>query len=149
MMPITQQDATFDAEEFRRRVQQGNDPHGPVRETLSRLGDRWTPLLLQVLQVGVMRYSQLHKAINSMADAPVSQRILTQKLRASERDGFIQRTVIPSVPPQVEYALTPMGQQMVQQLAQLVGWLEQHQQQIDLARKNYDAQLASPSEPQG
>lgn len=47
----------FDLAEFRVRVQKGNDPHGPIRETLSRLGDRWTPLILQILRIGKIRYT--------------------------------------------------------------------------------------------
>lgn len=137
----SQQDV--DLEEFRRRVQQGNDPHGPVRETLSRLGDRWTPLILMILRTGIMRYTQLLKEINSMADTPVSQRILTLKLRACERDGFIQRTVIPTVPPQVEYGLTDLGHAMVLELNRLIGWLEVHEAQIKACRVEYDTQHPS------
>lgn len=133
----------FDLEEFRERVRQGNDPHNPVRETLGRIGDRWTPLILMILCSGTLRYSKLLKEINSMADIPVSQRILTLKLRACERDGFIQRTVIPTVPPQVEYCLTALGQQLANQLHYLVHWLEQHEHVIDAARKNYDTTLDS------
>ena len=110
-----------------------------MRETLSRLGDRWTPLILMILRTGIMRYTQLLKEINSMADSPVSQRILTLKLRACERDGFIQRTVIPTVPPQVEYGLTDLGQAMVQELNRLIGWLEVHEVQINACRAEYDA----------
>lgn len=139
------QKQNFDLHEFRSRVQQGNDPHGPVRETLSRLGDRWTPLLLMILKTGVMRYTQLLKEMNSMADTPVSQRILTLKLRACERDGFIQRTVIPTVPPQVEYCLTPLGQEMVFELNHLIKWLEEHSAAIYAAREDYDVQHSSSS----
>lgn len=129
----------IELEEFRKRVQQGNDPHGPVRETMSRLGDRWTPLILMILRAGIMRYTQLLKEINSMADTPVSQRILTLKLRACERDGFIQRTVIPTVPPQVEYGLTDLGHAMVLELNRLIGWLEVHEAKINAYRAEYDA----------
>lgn len=73
-----------------------------------------------------------------MADSPVSQRILTLKLRACERDGFILRTVIPTVPPQVEYSLSQLGMQMVIELDQLIFWLESHTQTIEAARKSYD-----------
>lgn len=128
----------FNLDEFRARVQRGNDPQHPVRETMNRIGDRWTPLLLMILRAGVMRYMQLLNEINSMADTPISQRILTLKLRACERDGFVQRTVIPTVPPQVEYRLTALGEQMVLQLDQLICWLEDHSADIDRARHQYD-----------
>lgn len=129
-------------EAFRKRVRQGNDPHGPVRETMSRLGDRWTPLILFILQTDVMRYTKLFKEINSMADAPVSQRILTLKLRACERDGFVQRTVIPTIPPQVEYGLTALGYLMVEELEHLVCWLEDHSKEIHAARLKFDLALS-------
>lgn len=128
----------FDLEAFRARVQKGNDPHGPVRETLNRLGDRWTPLILQILRTGTIRYTQLLKEINSMADSPVSQRILTLKLRACERDGFIKRTVIPTVPPQVEYSLSDLGMKMVAELDKLICWIELHTDMIYAARQDYD-----------
>ncbi|WP_120429714.1 winged helix-turn-helix transcriptional regulator [Acinetobacter baylyi] len=137
------QKENFDLQEFRSRVKKGNDPHGPVRETLGRLGDRWTPLLLMVLGSGMMRYTQLLREINSMADSPVSQRILTLKLRACERDGFIKRNVIPTVPPQVEYCLTPLGQQMVFELDHLIKWLEDHTSAIYAARAHYDSNHSS------
>lgn len=139
-MDVLNSQQDVDLEELRQRVLQGNDPQGVVRETMSRLGDRWTPLILMILRTGIMRYTQLLKEINSMADAPVSQRILTLKLRACERDGFIQRTVIPTVPPQVEYSLTDLGLTMVQQLNHLIGWLEVHEAQIKACRAEYDAQ---------
>lgn len=140
-MDVLNSQQDVDLEELRQRVLQGNDPQGVVRETMSRLGDRWTPLILMILRTGIMRYTQLLKEINSMADAPVSQRILTLKLRACERDGFIQRTVIPTVPPQVEYSLTDLGLTMVQQLNHLIGWLEAHEAQINNCRLKYDTQI--------
>ncbi|EIK94250.1 HxlR family transcriptional regulator [Pseudomonas sp. M47T1] len=104
-------------DQLRARVQHnGNDPQGPIRETLARLGDRWSPLLLLILRHGMLRFTELQREVNAMADSELSQRILTLKLRAFERDGMVQRTVIPTIPPQVEYRLTALGIELVARL---------------------------------
>ncbi|WP_249675099.1 winged helix-turn-helix transcriptional regulator [Pseudomonas abieticivorans] len=117
----------------------GNDPHGPVRETLARLGDRWSPLLLLVLRQGTLRFTELQREVNGMADGTLSQRILTLKLRALERDGMLERVVIATIPPQVEYSLKPLGLALVAQLDGLLAWLEQQAPAIEVARAAYDA----------
>lgn len=116
----------------------GNTRQGPIRTTLARLGDRWSPLLLLVLRHGMLRFTELQREINTMADGPLSQRILTLKLRALERDGMLERTVIATIPPQVEYQLKPLGLALAQQLDQLIKWLEQQAPAIDAAREEYD-----------
>lgn len=121
-----------------RVLHNGNDPHGPIRETLARLGDRWSPLLLLVLRHGMLRFTELQREVNAMADGELSQRILTLKLRAFERDGMVQRTVIPTIPAQVEYRLTPLGSALVERLETLLGWLEQQAPEIEAARSAYD-----------
>ena len=126
-------------DQLRARVRHnGNDPQGPIRETLARLGDRWSPLLLLILRHGMLRFTELQREVNAMADSELSQRILTLKLRALERDGMLQRTVIPTIPPQVEYRLTPLGMELVARLEGLVGWLEQQAPTIEAARVAYD-----------
>ncbi len=116
----------------------GNDPHGPVRETLARLGDRWSPLLLLVLRNGTLRFTELQREVNGMADGTLSQRILTLKLRALERDGMLERKVIATIPPQVEYSLKPLGLALMEQLDGLLAWLEQQAPTINAAREAYD-----------
>lgn len=126
-------------DQLRERVlHNGNAPHGPIRETLGRLGDRWSPLLLLVLRHGMLRFTELQREVNTMAEGELSQRILTLKLRAFERDGMVQRTVIPTIPPQVEYRLTPLGLALVERLEYLLGWLEQQAPAIEAARVAYD-----------
>jgi len=117
----------------------GNDPHGPVRESLARLGDRWTPLLLLVLHTGTLRFTELQRQVNDMAGGSLSQRILTLKLRALERDGMLERRVIATIPPQVEYSLKPLGVSLVTQFEALLVWLEQQAPVIEAARQAYDA----------
>ena len=132
----TQQQAL---ERLRARVlHNGNDPHGPIRETLGRLGDRWSPLLLLILKTGMLRFTELQRQVNAMADAELSQRILTLKLRAFERDGMVSRTVIPTIPPQVEYRLTPLGVALAQRLEGLLEWLEGQAPEILAARAVWD-----------
>lgn len=116
----------------------GNDPHAPIRESLTRLGDRWSPLLLLVLRNGTLRFTELQREVNSMADSALSQRILTLKLRAFERDGMIDRVVIATIPPQVEYSLTPLGLALVERFEDLLGWLEAQAPAIIQARTVYD-----------
>lgn len=126
-------------DDLRKRVLlNGNDPVGPIRETLARLGDRWSPLLLLILKHGMLRFTELQREVNGMAEGELSQRILTLKLRAFERDGMVQRTVIPTIPPQVEYRLTPLGFSLVEQLETLLDWLEQQAPVIEAARTAYD-----------
>ena len=116
----------------------GNDPHGPIRETLARLGDRWSPLILLVLQSGMLRFTELQREIDAIADGALSQRILTLKLRAFERDGMILRTIIPTVPPQVEYRLTELGRELSVRLETLLVWLEGQSTRIQASRDAVD-----------
>lgn len=117
----------------------GNDPHGPIRETLARLGDRWSPLILQVLAAGgCLRFTQVQRAVNDMAEGSLSQRILALKLRGLERDGMLVRTVIPTIPPQVEYRLSPLGADLTARLEDLLLWLEGQAQAVQAARRAYD-----------
>ncbi len=128
-------------DQLRARVRHnGNAPQGPIRDTLARLGDRWSPLLLLILRHGMLRFTELQREVNAMADSELSQRILTVKLRAFERDGMVSRTVIPTIPPQVEYRLTPLGEALVARLEALVGWLEEQAPAIAAARAAYDGQ---------
>jgi len=76
----------------------------PIRDVLDRVGDRWSLLALTTLEGGTLRFTALKRAIGD-----ISQRMLAQTLRGLERDGYVTRTVHPTVPPKVEYALTPPG----------------------------------------
>ena len=83
----------------------------PVRDVLSRLGDKWSMLVL------IMRFSDIHKTI-----ADVSQRMLTVTLRTLESDGLIERKVYAEVPPRVEYCLTERGLSLIPHIQGLVDW---------------------------
>ena len=90
----------------------------PVRDVLSRLGDKWSMLVLITLSAnGTMRFSDIHKTI-----ADVSQRMLTVTLRTLESDGLIERKVYAEVPPRVEYCLTESGLSLIPHIQGLVDW---------------------------
>ena len=90
----------------------------PVRDVLSRLGDKWSMLVLITLSAnGTMRFSDIHKTI-----ADVSQRMLTVTLRTLESDGLIERKVYAEVPPRVEYCLTERGLSLIPHIPGLVDW---------------------------
>ncbi|TMN18673.1 helix-turn-helix domain-containing protein [Pseudoxanthomonas sp. X-1] len=110
--------------------------HCPVRDVLDRLGDRWSTLVLQALKDAPLRFAALQRAIDD-----VSKRMLAKTLRGLEEDGLITRTVYPSKPPAVEYALTPLGRSFVPQIEALVAWAEIHHDAIRSARRLYREQL--------
>lgn len=106
----------------------------PSRKLLDRLSDKWVTLVLKSLSDGPKRYSEVSQQL-----AGVSQKMLTQTLRSLERDGMLTRTVTPSVPVRVDYALTPLGASLGVVLGQLKTWAEQHMSEVDRARAEYDA----------
>lgn len=90
----------------------------PIRDVLSRLGDKWSMLVLVTLDAnGTMRFNDIHKTIQD-----ISQRMLTVTLRTLEADGLVQRKVYAEVPPRVEYRLTDMGCSLIPHIESLVGW---------------------------
>ena len=104
-----------------------------VRQILDRVADKWSLLVIAMLERRTMRFNELRRSIDG-----VSQRMLTVTLRHLERDGLVSRTIFPEVPPRVEYRLTAMGQSLHEMLKALVVWTEDHQQQISAARAAYD-----------
>lgn len=90
----------------------------PVRDVISRLGDKWSMLVLITLNAnGTMRFSDIHKTIED-----ISQRMLTVTLRTLESDGLIERKIYAEVPPRVEYYLTDTGGTLIPHIEGLVGW---------------------------
>lgn len=106
----------------------------PSRRLLDRIGDRWTVLVIGALQDGPQRFSQIRRRVDG-----VSQKMLTQTLRALERDGLVTRTVHAEVPPRVEYALTPLGQSLLDPLGRLLDWATAHLAGVEEAQRAYDA----------
>jgi len=97
------------------------DPRCPSRLVLDRIADKWTALVIQILAGGTIRYAALQREIGG-----ISQKMLTQTLRSLERDGLVQRTVHPVVPPKVEYSLTKLGRTLIEPLQGLCRWSEKH-----------------------
>ncbi|GAA3253599.1 winged helix-turn-helix transcriptional regulator [Nonomuraea helvata] len=109
----------------------------PSRKLLDRLSDKWVTLVLSALAAGPRRYSHLARRI-----AGVSQKMLTQTLRGLERDGLVSRTLTPSVPVRVDYALTPLGESLMPLVAAIKSWAETHIGDVEAARERYDVDNA-------
>jgi DNA-binding HxlR family transcriptional regulator len=105
-----------------------------VGQVLARIGDKWTVLVINELGDGSQRFNALQRAI-----AGVSQRMLTLTLKNLERDGLVSRTVTPSVPPRVDYALTDLGRSMLVPVRALGQWAQGHIPEMDAARQRYDS----------
>ncbi len=111
---------------------------GRVGEVLSRIGDKWSVLVVMLLRHGSRRFSELKREIGG-----VSQRMLTLTLRGLERDGLVTRTVYPTTPPRVDYALTPLGHSLREPVEALGEWAFAHLDAIDTARRNFDRRLVA------
>lgn len=111
----------------------------PIRDVLERLGDRWTMLVLFTLEEGgTQRFSVLKSRIPD-----ISQRMLAQTLRHIEKDGLVKRTVYPTIPPRVDYALTPLGRSFMKPMHQLVKWAANHHEDVRAARQAYQPVAAA------
>ena len=106
-----------------------------VSEVLSRVGDKWTVLVVTTLGDGPKRFNELRKALGS-----ISQRMLTLTLRALERDGLVTRTVFPTIPPRVDYELTRLGRSLLDPVSGLGLWARKNRSAIQSARQRFDAQ---------
>lgn len=117
----------------------GSAKDDPIREVMSFLGDKWCALILIILETGTFRYTDLKRIIIVMSNEEnISQRILTLKLRALERDGMVQRSASSDVPQKTEYSLTPMGDELVDQTNRIIDWIQRHHQKIENARNVFD-----------
>ncbi len=105
-----------------------------VAPILARVGDKWSILTVMNLAGGSKRFSELRRGIDG-----ISQRMLTLTLRGLERDGFVARTVTPSIPPRVDYELTPLGRSLCEPVMALGGWAQANLDVIDAARAVFDA----------
>lgn len=112
----------------------------PVRDVLDRVGDKWSALIVRALGQGPRRFGVLRREIED-----ISQRMLTETLRNLQRDGFLSRKVIPVTPPQVEYALTPLGHSLGAALGALSDWSSRNHDAIRAARHDYDSRLPAES----
>jgi DNA-binding HxlR family transcriptional regulator len=105
-----------------------------VTSILSRIGDKWSVLVVVLLGDGPLRFNELRRTING-----ISQRMLTLTLRGLERDGFLTRTVFPTIPPRVDYELTPLGFSLLEPVREMGMWAIQNAAVIEEARSRFDA----------
>lgn len=104
-----------------------------VAPVLARIGDKWSLLVVILLADGPVRFNELRRRIGS-----ISQRMLTLTLRGLERDGLVSRTIYPTIPPKVEYALTPLGCSLLGTVRGLIHWVAGNIDAIEDARRDYD-----------
>jgi DNA-binding HxlR family transcriptional regulator len=109
---------------------------------LNRVGDKWSVLVVELLGDGPRRFGDLRRSIEG-----ISQRMLTLSLRALERDGLVKRTVFPTVPPSVEYSLTPLGRTLLEPVCALASWAATHREEIQSARERFDTDTRVPVAP--
>lgn len=105
----------------------------PARDVLEHITGRWGILILTTLGGGPRRFSELNAAIEG-----ISEKMLSQTLRALVRDGLVARTVAPTTPPRVSYELTPLGRGLTESMQQFLDWIRKHTPEIVTARHHYD-----------
>jgi len=108
-----------------------------VGKVLAIVGDKWTVMIVRVLIARPRRFNDIKRTIGG-----ISQQMLTRTLKALERDGMVTRTVHPTVPPQVEYALTELGQSLAIPVRALGAWAGDHLDEIEINRARYDEDRA-------
>ena len=126
----------------------GTDPlaHGDacpfVRDVLTRVGDKWSVLIIVALGDGTRRFSELKRGVEG-----ISQRMLTLTLRGLERDGLVSRSVFATVPPRVDYALTPLGRTLLKTVTEMAAWAGASREEIGRARAEFDRREALAPAP--
>jgi DNA-binding HxlR family transcriptional regulator len=108
-----------------------------ISQVLARVGDKWTVLIVRSLGEGPKRFNVLKREIGG-----ISQRMLTLTLKSLERDGMVTRTVTPSIPPRVDYALTDLGHSLLTPVGALAAWALANIARIDAARERFDRRTA-------
>jgi DNA-binding HxlR family transcriptional regulator len=104
-----------------------------VADVLARVGDKWTVYIVKLLADGPMRFNEMRRAVSA-----ISQRMLSLTLRGLERDGLVTRTVTPSIPPRVDYELTPLGLTLIEPIKALGAWAIANRMQVEAARSAFD-----------
>jgi DNA-binding HxlR family transcriptional regulator len=103
-----------------------------ISRMLARISDKWTILVVRTLGGGPLRFNALRRGVGE-----ISQKMLSSTLRDLEQNGFVTRTVTPTIPPQVEYALTKLGRDFLTPVKGLANWVVKNSVQIDAARDAY------------
>ena len=113
-----------------------------IGDVLARVGDKWSVLVVSRLGDGPVRFNELRRSIGG-----ISQRMLTLTLRGLERDGLITRTVFPTIPPRVDYALTALGRDLLNPVSALGAWAIRNQAKIARAREEFDGNCEAAGKP--
>ncbi|MGI5221701.1 winged helix-turn-helix transcriptional regulator [Nocardia sp. CA-290969] len=129
MFPTPAQASSFAAAELPAPVPSADYQACPVTDIVRLLGDKWTLLVIALLARRPYHYNELHRSIEA-----ISRRMLTRTLRSLETDGLVDRKVHPTVPPTVEYSLTPLGETLLEPLTAIAGWAVEHAGDIAAAR---------------
>jgi DNA-binding HxlR family transcriptional regulator len=108
-----------------------------LNDLLSRIGDKWTVLVVGVLFHGPVRFNEIRRRSEG-----ISQRMLTLTLRGLERDGLVTRRVFPTIPPRVEYELTELGHTLKEPLAALADWARKNRSTVAESRESFDRKAA-------
>lgn len=120
-----------------RHIDRSHETCLAAREVLNRVGDKWSVFIVGLLGDGPCRFSEIKRAVEG-----ISQRMLTLTLRGLERDGLVTRTVYPTTPPRVDYALTPLGHTLLEPVLTLTRWSHDHRAEIQEARAKFDKKSA-------
>jgi DNA-binding HxlR family transcriptional regulator len=112
----------------------------PTRQVLDRIADKWTLLVVSALEDGTLRFSELRRRVEG-----ITQKMLTQTLRALERDGLVDREVIPTVPVTVRYTLTPLGHSLANTVEVIRTWAYTNMDAIEAARETYAPPVGPPT----
>ncbi|MED4953796.1 helix-turn-helix domain-containing protein [Paenibacillus macerans] len=105
------------------------------------ISNKWTALIIYALENGSIRYGELERRIEA-----ISKKMLTQTLRKLERNGLVQRHITPTVPPIVEYSLTPLGESLLQPMRELRQWGRENYLHVEAARADYDQTYSKESQ---
>src|SRR5690606_1052010 len=114
------------------------DPDCPARTVLDHVTSRWGVLILRTLAGGPVRFAGLRDRIGG-----ISEKMLSQTLRTLARDGLVERTVEPTSPPQVSYALTALGTELTGPLGELVDWIARRAPEVVAAQDAHDARSSA------
>lgn len=107
--------------------------HCPSRQVLDLIADKWTALIFSLLEKQPTRFNKMERAIEG-----ISHKMLTQTLRNLEHRGIVERKITPTVPPAVEYSLSPLGATLIPLMATLRQWAEEHMEEVEQARQAYE-----------
>lgn len=115
-----------------------------IRGILDRIGDKWSLLVVATLDGGRLRFGELRQRIPG-----ISQRMLTRTVRHLERDGLLTRTVHATVPPRVDYELTPAGRTLIAPAVALADWAITHNPHVEASQRSYDERSDAAGRPDG